>query len=111
MRLKIFLFHLIYVSVIAAYAFIIGCPLKQITGLDCPFCGMTRAYLAFFSGDFKLALQYHELFYLGIPCMLGLTHLRILKKRRGVFIAVTIFCIGCTIAFITRFVLIAIQEN
>ena len=105
MKLKKFLLHLIYISVITAYAFLIGCPFKRITGLNCPFCGMTRAYTAFFCGDFKLALEYHELFYLGIPCMLALAHLRVLKKRRGIFIAVTIFCTACAAAFIIRFVL------
>ncbi len=109
MKLKKFLLHLIYISVIAAYAFLIGCPFKRITGFDCLFCGMTRAYTAFFCGDFKLALKYHELFYLGVPCMLGFAHLRVLKKYRGVFIAVAIFCIACAIAFMIRFVLKVLQ--
>lgn len=109
MKLKKFLLHFIYISVITVYAFFIGCPFKRITGLNCPFCGMTRAYTAFLCGDFKSAFTYHELFYLGIPFMLGLAHLRVLKKRRGIFIAVAIFCTVCAAAFVIRLILKVLQ--
>jgi hypothetical protein len=38
-----------------------GCPLKATTGIDCPFCGMTRATLAMGGGDFDRALDLHPL--------------------------------------------------
>lgn len=105
MKLKTFLLHLFYLAAIAAYAYLIGCPVKRFTGFDCPFCGMTRAYTAFFCGDFKAALNYHGLFFLGIPTMLGLAHLRVLKKRRAAFIATSIFCCVSAAAFIIRYIL------
>ncbi|KAF1300172.1 MULTISPECIES: DUF2752 domain-containing protein [Enterococcus] len=40
------------------------CFFKAITGLPCPGCGMTRAFLHFFSGDFTGAFYYHPLFWL-----------------------------------------------
>ena len=38
-----------------------GCPFSNLTGYDCPFCGMTRATLAMGGGDFTTALAYHPL--------------------------------------------------
>lgn len=38
-----------------------GCPLRAITGVECPFCGMTRATLALGGGDWGAALALHPL--------------------------------------------------
>lgn len=38
-----------------------GCPFRATTGVDCPFCGMTRATLAMGGGDFGAALVLHPL--------------------------------------------------
>ena len=38
------------------------CPVKMLTGYDCPGCGMTRAIISFFKFDFKKAFGYHCLF-------------------------------------------------
>lgn len=37
------------------------CPLLLLTGIQCPFCGMTRASMAMGRGDFHAALAYHPL--------------------------------------------------
>lgn len=42
----------------------ITCPIKFITGVSCPGCGMTRAYLSLLKLDFKLSYYYHPLFIL-----------------------------------------------
>ena len=100
--------HILYLAVIAAYAFLIGCPLKRFTGLDCAFCGMTRAHLAFFSGNFKEAFAYHELFFLGIPFFLGIAHMRIFKRRKSLYIADICFVVLCAVGFIVRYIIILI---
>ena len=38
-----------------------GCPFKAATGVDCPFCGMTRATIARGRGDVHGALGFHPL--------------------------------------------------
>ncbi len=45
-------------------AFGITCPIKYLTGISCPGCGMTRAWIAFLHLDISKALQYHPLFFL-----------------------------------------------
>lgn len=41
----------------------VGCPFRFFTGVCCPGCGMTRAYLALLSGDVPAAFAYHPLFW------------------------------------------------
>ena len=46
----------------------VGCPFKFITGISCPGCGMTRAWLSLLlRGDLKAAFHYHPLFWILIP--------------------------------------------
>ncbi|MBE5859049.1 MAG: DUF2752 domain-containing protein [Butyrivibrio sp.] len=57
--------------VIIIYAFI-GCPIKYFTGVSCPGCGMTRAWLMAFRLDFAGAFSYHPLFMLGPVLILAI---------------------------------------
>lgn len=51
-------------AVLAVVAFygIFGCPIRFMTGISCPGCGMTRAYLCLLRGDVEGAFNYHPLF-------------------------------------------------
>ena len=49
----------------------IGCPLKFITGISCPGCGMTRAYYSLLHLDMNMAIYYHPLLFL-VPLMVVL---------------------------------------
>lgn len=49
-----------------------GCPFRAVTGVDCPFCGMTRATLALGRGDWRAALALHPLAPLVLAGVLGL---------------------------------------
>lgn len=44
----------------------ITCPIKYLTGISCAGCGMSRAWMAVFRGDFAAAYSFHPLFWL--PC-------------------------------------------
>ncbi len=41
-----------------------GCPIRLFTGVSCPGCGMTRAWLSVLKMDFKSAFMYHPLFWI-----------------------------------------------
>lgn len=45
----------------------VGCPIKHVTGVSCPGCGMTRAWGAALRLDFAKAFEYHPLWLLPIP--------------------------------------------
>ncbi len=48
---------------LALYVLDIGCVFRLVTGIPCPGCGMTRAWLAALRGDFAAAAAYHPLFW------------------------------------------------
>ncbi len=48
---------------LALYVLDIGCVFRLVTGIPCPGCGMTRAWLAALRGDFAAAVAYHPLFW------------------------------------------------
>ena len=63
----------------------LGCPFYQITGLQCPGCGNSRAALALIRLDFKSALGFNPLFPLEFGYLLwvaGLSGRNYLKTGR-----------------------------
>ena len=56
-----------FLAVVAVYIVFaaggVGCPIHALTGVSCPGCGMTRAWLAVLRLDFKAAFYYHPLFW------------------------------------------------
>lgn len=63
------------IMIVAIYAvlnlFGAGCPIRYLTGLSCPGCGMTRAALAVMHLEFRKAFYYHPLFAL-VPLVFAL---------------------------------------
>lgn len=47
-----------------------GCLFRRLTGIPCPGCGMTRAFLAAFRLDFSEAFRMHPLWPLPVPVFL-----------------------------------------
>ncbi|WP_442911563.1 DUF2752 domain-containing protein [Lachnospira sp.] len=65
----------------------IGCPIKFITGISCPGCGMTRAWIYLLHGDIHLAFYYHPLFFL-VPIAFLVTFLngKFISKYRNIIL-------------------------
>lgn len=57
------------------------CPLKVLTGLDCPLCGATRATGALVRGDVVTALDHNALYVLALP-VVGMLMLFWLMRAR-----------------------------
>ncbi len=51
---------------LAVYAFLIGCPFRQLFGVKCPMCGMTRAILSLLRGDLREAFSWHPVWPLAL---------------------------------------------
>ena len=60
---------------IALYLVDLGCIFKTVTGLSCPGCGMTRAWLSALRLDFSSALAYHPLFW-AVPIAIALVYVQ-----------------------------------
>lgn len=79
-----------------------GCIINFILGINCPFCGMTRAHFAALRLDFGAAFSYHPLFFLGLPYLFLLTHEEIFpaKLKKPYWITV----ITMTVLFVVRYI-------
>ena len=68
--------------VLAVYRLGILCPIRYLTGVPCPFCGMTRAWLSALGGDWAAALRFHPLFLLGPPLIWAAVHSKVWPLSR-----------------------------
>lgn len=51
------------IAALVLYALGIGCPIKFFSGVSCPGCGLTRAWLEALQLHFDVAFAYHPLFW------------------------------------------------
>lgn len=57
------------------------CPLRSLTGLDCPLCGATRATHALLHGDVVRALDFNALYVGALPVVLALGLVWLVRGR------------------------------
>ncbi|MBW3615006.1 MAG: DUF2752 domain-containing protein [Actinobacteria bacterium] len=58
------------------------CPLKLLTGLDCPLCGATRATHQLLRGDLTAALDFNALYVAALPLVAAVALFWVLRGRR-----------------------------
>jgi len=88
--------HLLYISLLAKQLenYMLPCFIKKITGIDCPGCGLQRAFLFFVQGDFKAAfLMYPAIYPLFLLALLLTFHHFYAVKYFNKLLAVLL--IGC----------------
>jgi len=64
----------------AAFPIGLACPLKAMTGLDCPLCGATRATFALARGDIGAALDFNALYVALLPFLAVLVAMWLLRR-------------------------------
>lgn len=50
------------IGMLCLFASFIGCPLRELFGIPCPGCGLTRAGISLLQGNLTQSLHYHPLF-------------------------------------------------
>ena len=70
----------VFALALAVYSLLIGCPLRQLFGVKCPMCGMTRAVLSLLRLDFSGAFHWHPAW----PLVLILLPLYVILELRRV---------------------------
>ncbi|MGM9616729.1 DUF2752 domain-containing protein [Butyricicoccus sp.] len=71
MHAKKFLEMLLLCIAFLQIGLLIGCPIKNLTGIPCLTCGMSRAWKCILLFQFREAVGYHPLFWLA-PYIVGL---------------------------------------
>lgn len=79
------------------------CIFKAMTGLPCPGCGMTRAFLRLFHGDLEGALYFHPLFWL-VPVLAGLYLLSFRSEKARKLTQNNFFWGGCLVLLLAVYV-------
>ena len=80
----------------------VGCVYKRMFGIDCPGCGMTRAWFSFFKGDLHQALVYHPLFW-SVPIIFGVVIFEpYIKSKKVIPIIAVIFAISFIGVYLIR---------
>lgn len=91
--LKRFIKNILVLFILIAIFYIldIGCIFKKLSGLSCPGCGMTRAWLSFLKGDIGKAFYYHPLFWM----IIVIPAITLIRKRisDSLFNGILICCI------------------
>lgn len=57
------------------------CPLRALTGLDCPLCGATRATFALLRGDVATALDFNPAYVLLLPVVAALVGWWVVRRE------------------------------
>ena len=98
-RLLLLVFLFGVYSIVATVFLGHACPINLVFGVPCPGCGLTRAFILFFQGDFGGAFAMHPLFVtlpaIAIVCFAAFIFPRFARSR--VF---TAFCLITVCAFI-----------
>ena len=110
---KVVLLHILVFSVAIGYFLLINllginCPIRYITGIPCPGCGVTRSFIALLSLDFKASFYYHPLTLVILPCAYILIHQRVnpiirIPKRVRTAIFVIIITLMLCVYFVRLF--------
>lgn len=97
----------LFIAWLALYLLDIGCVFRLMTGIPCPGCGMTRAWLAALRLDFAAAIAYHPLFWV-VPLAFVLAFVRDEatsgKAKRGIDIAIAVLCVLVVVVWIVRLI-------
>lgn len=80
------LIFILSIIILVVFYYSVGCPIRWMTGVSCPSCGMTRAAMALLRFDFTAAYNYHPLiFILPIVAIVYFFRKRLSKKAQTFF--------------------------
>lgn len=91
---------------VLAYLLHIPCPIKTITGISCPGCGMSRALLSLATLDWKSVVHYHPLAFIFVPAVILLIIFHEKKMLKAKKFLITTFVIAFISLYLYRMVLV-----
>ncbi len=91
-------------AVVGIWALLFGfCPIRAVTGVICPSCGMSRAWLAALRLDLGAAFFYHPMFWI-VPTVaaLWLFDFQPLRSKRANICLLVLLGIGFAVCYFVR---------
>ncbi len=76
---------ILYLILSDYFHFYIPCPIKQITGLYCPGCGITRMLTSILKLDFYKAFRYNPLLFIMLPFGIYLYIDFLIRKEKSLY--------------------------
>ena len=92
-RYAIIALGLVFIIIVLFMCMSITCPIKYLTGISCPGCGMTRAFLCLFKLDFASAFYYNPSWILLVITALLLLVFKIKNIKRAQNITLAVFAV------------------
>ena len=80
----LFIFAVIGIYFVLIAIFDITCPIRYITKVPCPTCGITRAMMSLIRLDFKGYVEYNVMAFFMITTVMLLIHRDVFKKRKWI---------------------------
>lgn len=103
LALKLMLFALFFALAGLSVLFHYQCPILRLTGIICPGCGMSRAWLAALHLDFKQAFYYNPVFwFIPVIMLFILFDFRLFRKRMPNLLVVSLLCMVVMASYIVR---------
>jgi len=81
------------------------CLFLNVTGIPCPSCGMTRAYISLFSGNLSQAFHYHPCFLMPFVIIL-IMHEKIRSNKKLYNLLIIFLIIILLIVYVARLILL-----
>jgi len=107
--------YIVPIIIVLAYFIImelifgLTCPIKILFHIDCPGCGLTRAFIAFFTGNIRKALHYNYSFIFWLLTIVLFIINRYIKPLKIKPFPV-LFIITCLITII-RYIMLIVFKN
>lgn len=99
-KIKKSLIFVLSIAILVVFYYLVGCPIRWMTGVSCPSCGMTRAAMALLKFDFTAAFNYHPLVFLLPIVAIVYCFRKHLSKRTQ-----SIFFVLCIVLMLTVYIL------
>lgn len=103
--LRMLMLVLFFIGVLLLLWVFDGCPIRRFTGIPCPGCGLTRAWLAVFCWEWQAAFAYHPMFW-AVPmlCIFIVFDGRLFRKKWLNYGFLLVLALGFSINYIYQLV-------
>ena len=103
LSLKLSVLALVLLFLAVWVLFDLGCPIRHVTGVICPGCGMGRAWLSALRLDMAGALRFHPMFWVvPVVALFGMYDFQLIPVRWLNILVLAALGLGVTVCYLLR---------